>query len=82
MPADDFEDIFNEMAREGFFDFLDADGRDDAHEAFLDGFTHHSNDPGYDSTEAMDAREMFWEIVGMDPSEFDWEAWAEAMGYE
>jgi hypothetical protein len=52
---------------------------------FQAGFTHHAED--YEalglSEDAVEAiRQEFFDYMGLDDYEFDWEGWREAMGYE
>lgn len=39
-------------------------------------------DEDLDPDERQEARDAFFEYTGMDPYDFDWEAWREYMGYE
>jgi hypothetical protein len=71
--------IFDELPGLGFFDDEEAGLVLDLYEA---GFTHHSDEYGYDPDLVHAAREEFFEYTGLDYMDFDWDAWKEAMGYE
>jgi hypothetical protein len=77
-----FDDLFYDIRQ---VDYLTASEEREAKALFDEGFTHHAAD--YDaaglSPEAVAAiREEFFDLVGIDESQFDWEGWREAMGYE
>lgn len=49
---------------------------------FERGFTHHSDEPGYDANDVAEARAEFWEFTGLPEELFPWDEWREAMDYE
>lgn len=73
------DEIFNELPGIGWYDDDEAERVLDL---YVDGFTHHSWEPGYDADAVHAAREAFWEFTGIDPADFDWEEWKAVMGYE
>jgi hypothetical protein len=49
------------------------------------GFTMHANEleaSGYSEDDVRAIREEFFDYMGIDEGDFDWEEWREAMGYE
>lgn len=86
MPYDDWDDQFR-----GFFDdipgadYLSSEEANYAEALFEAGFTHHSAELealglSMDDVEAI--RAEFFEFMGIDSADFDWEGWREAMGYD
>jgi hypothetical protein len=76
---------------QGLFDTTPGTGYLDVEEAryaqalFETGFTHTSNE--YDalglSPESVEAiRNEFFDYMGLDANDFDWQEWREAMGYD
>lgn len=90
MSYDDWDPPFQEL-----FDTVpgmaDAERYDDdfdvsyAEALFEAGFTMTAAEleaAGYDPRDTEAIREEFFEYMDMDPAEFDWQEWREAMGYE
>jgi hypothetical protein len=46
------------------------------------GFMHSSAEPDYNADVVHQAREEFFEFLGLEYSDFPWDEWREAMGYE
>lgn len=49
------------------------------------GFTHTSDEldaMGYSSDDIYAVRQEFFDYMGIDETDFDWQGWREAMGYE
>ena len=59
-------------------DLYDADEWRNAQELFEEGWLN-TVDPLLE--DRYDAREAFYDLVGIDGRSFDWEAWREYMGY-
>lgn len=55
--------------------YLDSDEKEYAQEIFELGFLTHGEDV------SAAARDEWWEFTGMEPQDFDWEAWRELMDY-
>lgn len=62
--------------------FLNDWEYDYASDLFERGFTHHSGEDGYDADSVADAREEFFDFMGLEYEDFPWDDWREAMGYE
>lgn len=83
---DDFQDLFDSVP--GIADAEQNDSDFDiriAEALFEEGFTHHSDEydaQGLDPEQVHAIREEFFDYVGIDEADFDWQEWREAMGYE
>lgn len=75
----EFRDVFDDIP--GVPMFRDYE-YGEAERLFEIGFTHHSDEPGYDAAEAQAAREEFFEFTGLPEELFPWDDWREAMGYD
>lgn len=86
MSYSDWDDSFREL-----FDATPGTDALEDHEAgyvedlFDIAFTHSAEE--YDAMEldpsvVEDMRQEFFDYMGMDEYDFDWEGWREAMGYE
>lgn len=52
---------------------------------FETGFTMHASELealGYDPRDVEAIREEFFDYMDLDPADFDWQEWREAMGYD
>lgn len=81
-----FQDMFDYMPGMADAEQYDPDfDRSYAEALFEEGFTHRASEydaEGLDPSQVAAIRDEFFDYMGMDPSEFDWEEWREAMGYE
>ena len=75
-PDEHFWDIF---FRQGEVDYLEPGSPqyNEAEAAFQRGFV----DEAVSTEEREEARQAYFDSLGIDDSQFDWEAWREAMGY-
>lgn len=81
-PDTPFNELFYEIPQVGY---LDASEERTARTLFEEGFTHHATEydaAGLDPAQVAAIREEFFDLVGIDEADFDWEGWREAMGYE
>lgn len=85
MPYEDWEPSF-----QGLFDDIpgmrepDTDTRY-AETLFETAWVHDAAEldaMGYDPDDIDAIREAFYDYMGIDASDFDWEGWREAMGYD
>jgi hypothetical protein len=79
---DSFQDVWS--ATPGT-DYLSSEEASYAEALFETGFTHTSAEyeaMGYSEDEIQAIRDEFFDYMGMDAADFDWEGWREAMGYE
>lgn len=56
-----------------------------AESLFEVGFTMHADElelAGYDPDAVQAIRDEFFDYMGIDQADFDWQEWREAMGYE
>jgi|SRR5215469_12148756 len=85
MPYDDWEPSFQEL-----FNDIPGMGEPDtdlgyAEALYETAFTHTAAEldaMGYDPDDIDAIREAFFDYMGIDASDFDWDSWREAMGYE
>lgn len=85
MPYDDWEPSFQDM-----FDSIPGMGEPDvdlgyAEALFETAWTHDAAEldaMGYDPDEVDAIRDAFYDYMGIDASDFDWDGWREAMGYD
>ncbi|HVH71543.1 MAG TPA: hypothetical protein VNB49_10585 [Candidatus Dormibacteraeota bacterium] len=79
---DQFQDFYDHIPGTGY---LDADEQRTAEALFETGFTLHAEDyeaMGLTEDQVDAIREEFFDYLGIDEADFDWEGWREAMGYE
>lgn len=86
MPFRDWDDSFRELwdTTPGT-DYLDTQETRVAEELFDVAFTHTAEElegMGYTQEQVFAIRDEFFDYMGMDSADFDWEGWREAMGYE
>lgn len=77
-----FQDFFDEIPGT---DYLDDQESDYAETLFEAGFTHTAEEyesMGLSEDAVQAIRDEFFEYMGLEEYEFDWEGWREAMGYE
>jgi hypothetical protein len=74
-----FQDTWDEIPGIPYLESWENDYASDLYER---GFTHHAEDPGYDADDVAEAREEFFEFMGLEDEDFPWDDWREAMGYE
>lgn len=77
-----FQDFFDEIPGTDFLEDYEVGHVEALYEA---GFTHTSEEydaMGLDPDAVQAIREEFFEYMGIDEYQFDWEGWREAMGYE
>jgi hypothetical protein len=86
MPVDDWDGQFQDL-----WDHTPGIGHLESYEQshvealFEAGFTHHAEEyesMGLTPDQVEAIREEFFDYMGLDESDFDWEGWREAMGYE
>src|SRR5215469_5285606 len=85
MPYGDWEPSFQEI-----FDNIPGMGEPDtdigyAETLFETAFTYDAAEldaMGYDPDDIDAIRDAFFDYMGIDDSDFDWDSWREAMGYE
>jgi hypothetical protein len=86
MPTDDWSDQFQELFdRTPGTDALEDHERSYVESLFEAGFTYSAEDydaMGLDPDQVFNYREEFFQYMGLDDTDFDWEGWREAMGYE
>jgi hypothetical protein len=78
---DNFRDIYDEIPG---IDQPDVD-ENYAELLYETAFTHSAAEldaMGYDISDVAAMRDEFFDYLGIDASDFDWEGWREAMGYE
>jgi hypothetical protein len=77
-----FQDFFDEIPGT---DYLDDDEQRIVEALFEEGFTHTAEEyeaMGLSEDEVQAIRDEFFDYMGLEEYEFDWEGWREAMGYE
>ena len=86
MPYSDWSDSFQEL-----FDATPGtDALEDHEQGYAEdvfdlafGYTSAEYDAmGYSPDQVDDFRQEFFDYMGMDERDFDWEGWREALGYE
>lgn len=86
MPSNDWDGSFQAL-----FDDIPGTGYLEDHEVghvealFEAGFTHTAAEyeaMGFSEDDVQAIREEFFDYLGIDEADFDWEGWREAMGYE
>lgn len=90
MAYDDWDESFRELydGVPGMFEAYEVDTNFDAGYAeslFEVGFTMHASEleaAGYSPDDVQAIREEFFDYMGIDEGDFDWQDWREAMGYE
>lgn len=86
MAYDDWDDQFREMFNDiPGADYLSSEESNYAEALFDAGFTHTSDELealGLSMDDVQAIRDEFFEFMGIDAADFDWEAWREAMGYD
>lgn len=90
MAYDDWDEPFREVYDDipGMATAYENDDSFDpgyAEALFEVGFTMHSDElesAGYSPDDVQAIREQFFDYIGIDEGQFDWEDWREAMGYE
>lgn len=90
MAYDDWDEPFREVYDDipGMATAYEHDDNFDpsyAESLFEVGFTMHSDEleaAGYSQDEVQAIREEFFDYIGIDEADFDWQDWREAMGYE
>lgn len=86
MPSNDWDDSFQELFDEipgtGYLEDFEVSHVEALFEA---GFTHSAAEyeaMGFTEDDVQAIREEFFDYMGIDAADFDWEGWREAMGYE
>lgn len=77
-----FQDFFDEIPGT---DYLNSEESSYAEALFDTGFTHTAEEyeaMGLSEDAVQAIRDEFFEYMGLEEYEFDWEGWREAMGYE
>lgn len=77
-----YQDVFD--ATPGA-DYLSSEESSYAEALFEAGFTHTGAEydaMGYTEDQVQAIRDEYFEFMGIDAGQFDWEGWREAMGYE
>lgn len=81
-----FQDFFDEIPELAYSEEYNEDFDISHAEALFEiGFTMHSDEleaAGYSPDDVAAIREEFFDYMGIDEYEFDWEGWREAMGYD
>ena len=81
-----FQDIYDDVPGMATAQTADETFDNSYAEALFDvGFTMHSDEleaRGYSEDDVQAIREEFFDYMGIDESQFDWQDWREAMGYE
>lgn len=85
MPYEDWDDSFQEL-----YESIPGMNQPDvdhgyAESLFETAFTHDAADleaMGYSEDDIDAIRDAFFDYMGLDSSDFDWEGWREAMGYD
>lgn len=86
MPYDEWDDQFRELF-DGVpgADYLSSEEANYAEALFEAGFTHTNAELdalGFSMDDVQAIRDEFFEFMGIEYTDFDWEGWREAMGYE
>jgi hypothetical protein len=74
----EFQEVWDDIPGTSYLTDEEIDTAQDLYEA---GFTHHSDEVGYDSDDVKEARYDFFEYMGLEYDDFPWDEWQEAMGY-
>ena len=80
--TDDFQELFDNAPGA---DYLTSEQEFIAESLFEIGFTMTSDELerlGYSPDDVASMRDEYFEILGIDAADFDWQEWREAMGYE
>jgi hypothetical protein len=84
--AESFRDVYDDVPGMATAYNNDPDFDSGYAEALFEvGFTMHSDEltaAGYSEDQVQAIREEFFDYMGIDESDFDWQEWREAMGYE
>lgn len=86
MAYDDWDDSFREVFdNTPGADYLNDEEFSYAETLFDAGFTHTSDEyeaMGLSEDQVQAIRDEYFDLMGIDADQFDWEGWREAMGYE
>lgn len=77
-----FQDMFDDIPGA---DYLSSEEANYAEALFEAGFTHTGEEyesMGMSEDDVQAIRDTFFDFMGIEASDFDWEAWREAMGYD
>jgi hypothetical protein len=77
-----FQELFDNVPGA---DYLSSGEQGYAEALFEAGFTHTGEEydqMGLSEDEVQAIRDEFFDYMGIDASDFDWQEWREAMGYE
>jgi hypothetical protein len=77
-----FRDVFDQTPGTAFLEDHETLHVEALFEA---GFTHTADEyeaMGLNEDSVQAIRDEFFDYMGIDPSDFDWEGWREAMGYD
>lgn len=77
-----FRDVFDNVPGA---DYLSDEEFNYAENLFDLGFTHTSEEydsMGYSEDQIQAVRDEYFDLMGIDSRDFDWEGWREAMGYD
>jgi hypothetical protein len=77
-----FQDVYEGIPGTGYLDDTESNYAEALYET---GFMHDSDwyeANGYSEDDIQAIREEFFDFMGIDAADFDWEGWREAMGYE
>lgn len=79
---DSFQDVFDSVPGTGYLEDSETGHVEALFEA---GFMHDAAEyeaMGFSEDAVQAIRDEFFEYLGIDAADFDWEGWREAMGYE
>lgn len=79
---DSFQDVYDAIPGTGYLEDYETSHVEALFEA---GFTHTGAEyeaMGFSEDDVQAIRDEFFDYLGIDAADFDWEGWREAMGYE
>lgn len=74
-----FKDVWDEIPG---IPYAEDWEQDHLESLFEKAFMRRSDEAGYSADAVHEAREEFFEFLGLAPEDFPWEEWRAAMGYE
>lgn len=80
--SDEFQDLWDSLPSA---DYIEDYERGHVEALFEAGFMHTAEEYdalGLSEDDVAAIREEFFDYLGMDEADFDWEGWREAMGYD